>query len=316
MCGIAGRVLAEPGLVGRDLVAMMAAQRHRGYDSTGFALYGIPRTDTYAVRALVDDRNHLDSALSGILAATREHGGDFSADPTWDSTGQPHVMIRVEVSDPSPLPTWIDVCDTLPGVELQSVGRALEIVKDTGDAREVAAKHGVESFVGTHGLGHARLATESVVSPVAGHPFWARPFPDVAIVHNGQLTNYYTWRRRLQQSGYRFTTENDSELIAVWNSVQMAAGATLEESLRKSQSDFDGVFTYLLSTIDAVGMAKDRWAIKPLATVEADDGDAMSTEEQALRSIYRDECEVITYDGPSAVRVWRADVRRRTEAAA
>jgi methylamine---glutamate N-methyltransferase subunit A len=38
MCGIAGRTLNEPGAVGADLVAMMAAQRHRGWDSTGFAL--------------------------------------------------------------------------------------------------------------------------------------------------------------------------------------------------------------------------------------------------------------------------------------
>ena len=42
MCGIAGRILAEPGQVGADLVNLMHAQRHRGADSTGFALYGKP----------------------------------------------------------------------------------------------------------------------------------------------------------------------------------------------------------------------------------------------------------------------------------
>ena len=35
--------------------------------------------------------------------------------------------------------------------------------------------------------------------PNASHPFWARPFPDVAIVHNGQITDYYTWRERLER---------------------------------------------------------------------------------------------------------------------
>ena len=60
MCGIAGRTLNEPGHVGEDLTAMMAAQRHRGWDSTGFALYGTPRTTGYVVRALLDDRAHLD----------------------------------------------------------------------------------------------------------------------------------------------------------------------------------------------------------------------------------------------------------------
>ncbi len=43
MCGIAGRILGVPGKVGRDLVDLMEAQEHRGADSTGFAVYGIPR---------------------------------------------------------------------------------------------------------------------------------------------------------------------------------------------------------------------------------------------------------------------------------
>ena len=47
MCGIAGRILARPGRVGEDLVNLMDAQSHRGADSTGFAIYGTPRTDGY-----------------------------------------------------------------------------------------------------------------------------------------------------------------------------------------------------------------------------------------------------------------------------
>lgn len=306
MCGAASRVLREPGKIGADLVAMMAAQRHRGWDSTGFALYGTPREDGYVVRVLVDDRRVLDMALSAIVAVTRDHGADLLEDPTWDDSGQPHVLARLVISDPRSLGAWVDACDALEGVELQSAGRALEIVKDLGDAHEVAAKHGIERFIGTHGLGHVRLATESNVSPVAGHPFWARPFPDVAIVHNGQLTNYYTWRRKLQRAGYRFTTENDSELIAVWNSDRMAGGDTLEASLRRSLEELDGVFTYLLATGDAIGLAKDRWAIKPMVGVIAADGIALATEEQSLRTVYRDEVEVEVYDGPSVVRTWAA----------
>jgi glutamine phosphoribosylpyrophosphate amidotransferase len=306
MCGIAGRTLYEPGTIGADLTSMLAAQRHRGWDSTGFALYGQARANTYVVRALLSDRAHLDEDLEALLGVTREHGADFIEEPTWDDSGQRHVLTRIVVSDPEPFSAWVDACDELDRVELQSAGRALEIVKDVGDAHEVAAKHRVQEFIGTHGLGHVRLATESNVSPVAGHPFWARPFPDVAIVHNGQLTNYYTWRRRLQRRGYRFTTENDSELIAVWNSDRMAAGDSLEASLQRSLSELDGVFTYLLATGDGIALAKDRWAIKPVVAVLAPDGVAVATEEQSLRTLYRDEIEVEVHDGPSIVRVWPA----------
>ena len=122
-------------------------------------------------------------------------------------------------------------------------------------------------MIGTHGLGHARLATESSVLPNASHPFWARPFSDVAIVHNGQITNYWKMRRRLEQRDYKFTTDNDSELIAVWVSDQIKAGLTMDAALRKSITSIDGVFTYMIARPDGIGFAKDRFAMKPLVVI-------------------------------------------------
>ncbi len=305
MCGIAGRILRGPGPIGRDLVTLMQAQRHRGADSTGFALYGPPRAEGFVLRVALDDRRRLDATLEGVRERIRLHGADLVEDPTWDETGQRHVLLRVVVSEPTtPVARWVEDLDGLEGVEVISVGRSLEIVKDLGDAAAVGEKHGLAEFVGTHGLGHARLATESAVYPLASHPFWARPFPDVAIVHNGQLTNYFLSRRRLQRQGYRFTTENDSELIAVWISDRMSRGRGLAEALGESVRELDGVFTFLLSTEDAIGLAKDRLAIKPIAAIEEDGEAAMATEEQALRKLYPTEGEVVNYDGPGMVRVW------------
>ena len=51
---------------------------------------------------------------------------------------------------------------------------------------------------GTHAIGHVRMATESDVDISGAHPYWAYPFSDVAVVHNGQLTNYFQWKRRLR----------------------------------------------------------------------------------------------------------------------
>ena len=49
---------------------------------------------------------------------------------------------------------------------------------------------------------------ESDVKPEAAHPFWATGFADVAIVHNGQITNYWKMRRRLERRGFEFNTDN------------------------------------------------------------------------------------------------------------
>ena len=234
--------------MGLDLVELMDAQVHRGADSTGFALYGPPREQGFIVRAVGMDRAALDRDLDDFLRILRAHGSDFLEDPTWDRADTPHVSVRMVVGDIRDLDRWSRDADAIAGrVEVQSVGRSLEVIKDIGAAAEVADKHGVPDFSGTHGLGHARLATESSASPTASHPFWARPFPDVAIVHNGQITDYYLWRNRLERRGYRFMTENDSELIAVWISDRMRRGTTKPDALGQSIREIDGVFTYLIA---------------------------------------------------------------------
>jgi len=283
----------------------MEAQRHRGADSTGFALYGEPLDTGFIVRAMAPDRDKLSADLEAFLAILRENGSDFLSDPTWDNADTAHVSVRMTIKDPKDFKTWSHQADAMSDkLEIQSVGRSLEIIKDTGGATEVADKHGVRDFIGTHGLGHARLATESSVSPTASHPFWARLFPDVAIVHNGQITDYYTWREKLERKGYSFMTYNDSELIAVWISDQMSQGLTQEQALKKSISSIDGVFTFLISDTESMGFAKDRWAIKPLVVIETNGEMAVGTEEQAVRMVYPGDEDVDNYDGPSMTKTW------------
>ncbi len=305
MCGIAGRILAAPGKVGADLVDLMDAQEHRGADSTGFAVYGLPRETGYVLRGMGFDKSQQDADLSAFETILREHGSSFLSDPQIVTDQSRHYCFRMEISDPRNLQAWVADADELTDrIEVQSCGRSLEIIKDIGGAEAVAEKHGVRDIIGTHGLGHARLATESSVLPNASHPFWARPFSDVAIVHNGQITDYFTWRDKLTRMGYRFLTENDSELIAVWVSDQMKAGLTMEQALKKSITSIDGVFTYMIATPNGIGFAKDRFAMKPLVVVNRNGDLAAATEEQAVRRVMTEECDVINYDGPSLTGIW------------
>lgn len=305
MCGIAGRILGTFGRVGDDLVELMDAQVHRGADSTGFAIYSAPRDDGFIIRGMGFDKGHLDADMEDFRTVLKEHGADFIEEPTFVINDDPHYCLRAVISEPGDLTRWIGDADRLTDrFEVQSCGRSLEIIKDVGGSLEVADKHGVRDLIGTHGLGHARLATESSVLPNASHPFWARPFPDVAIVHNGQITDYYTWREKLERQGYRFLTGNDSELIAVWVSDQMKQGLSMEQALKKSITSIDGVFTYMIATEDGIGFAKDRFAMKPLVVVQEDHQLTAATEEQAVRRINADEVDIINYDGPSMTALW------------
>jgi len=283
----------------------MDAQEHRGADSTGFAIYGAPMDTGYVLRGMGFDKARMDSDLAEFEAVLSAHGAEFLSDPRIVSDTGRHYCFRMEVSDPRDLAGWVADADTLTDrIEIQSCGRSLEIVKDVGGSGTVAEKHGVSDMIGTHGLGHARLATESSVLPNASHPFWARPFSDVAIVHNGQITDYYTWRERLERQGYRFLTWNDSELIAVWVSDQMKAGLSLDQALKKSITAIDGVFTYMIATPDGIGFAKDRFAMKPLVVIDRNGEIAAATEEQAVRRVVSEETDVINYDGPGLTGIW------------
>lgn len=312
MCGIAGRILNAPGKVGHDLVELMDAQKHRGADSTGFAIWGVPRDHGYIVRAIGFERERMAADLDDFRTILRAHGSDFIEDPTWDNDRSRHYSVRMIIRDPDNMADWIRSADEICArLEMQSVGRSLEIIKDIGDAHAVADKHGVRDMLGTHGLGHARLATESDVRPNASHPFWARPFPDVAIVHNGQITDYYSWRNRLEHQGYRFLTYNDSELLAVWVSDRMKRGLSMEQALTRSIDEIDGVFTFMIGTQDTIGFAKDRFAMKPLVVVNELGEIAAATEEQAVRRVCRDDdTDIINYDGPCQFGTWGVGNRR------
>ena len=68
-------------------------------------------------------------------------------------------------------------------------------------------------------------------------------------------------------------------------------------------SQIDGVFTYICVSEDALGMAKDELAAKPLVLYEGDDMVVLASEEMAIRAVIDREIE--TYDPyESEVMVW------------
>ena len=78
-------------------------------------------------------------------------------------------------------------------------------------------------------------------------------------------------RRRLERRGFEFHTDNDSELIAVYLADKLANEVPLEDALKTSIDDLDGTFSFLVSTKDEIGYAKDHLAAKPMIMYENDD---------------------------------------------
>ena len=300
MCGISGLIHRDGSAdIGSEMTRMLQSLRHRGPDSTGYALYGEGNSDVHIMRVKYaeqadmsggfDIHRQIEERKTKLQERLKEKGAELlKIDEATE------YACRLTFKFPDNLKKIADYLEDIEGVEILSIGCTLELVKDLGDANTVSKQYALNNFHGTHAIGHTRMATESAVDIRSAHPYWAYPFNDISVVHNGQLTNYWTSRRAMERRGHRFLSDCDSELIAVYIADRMDRGDNLEEAMRRSISYLDGVFTYLVATGDSLGLAKDVMAAKPMVLYESDNFIALASEEVAIRSVFPHEID--TYD--------------------
>jgi glutamate synthase domain-containing protein 1 len=292
------------------MTQMLQALKHRGPDSTGYALYGKPEEGIFVLRFKVAEQEDMRKGFNihHQVIERRKTVGERMQEMGAEITEQEEATeyaFRYHFKFGGDLKRLIDYIEDIDGVEILSVGKGLELIKDLGDAKMVSDQYGLKGFVGTHAIGHTRMATESDVDIRSAHPYWAYPFSDVSVVHNGQLTNYWSKRRDLERRGHRFMSNCDSELIAVYIADRINNGDELEAAMKRSIEQLDGVFTYLVATSDQLGMAKDVMAAKPMVLYESDEFVGLASEEVAIRSIFPREID--TWDPyQGEVKVWAA----------
>ncbi len=297
MCGIAGIIAKQAPDLGGDLLSMLKELLHRGRDATGFAVY--ETRDHVRVRvaltspAFEKDLQEIISRYGGVKNSRIYQGGGVFT----------FYEAAVDV-DPAKLFLLHWDIDTHPELCVHSIGGRITVFKDQGSAGDLQMRHNIPPLEGTHGIGHVRLATESVENINFAHPFVSYIDPELAIVHNGQFTNYFNTRRRLEALGVRFKTNNDSEMAAHFLAYQTKEmGMELEEALRLALDEFDGVFTLLVSTPTKVGALRDRLGIKPMLYFEKDEDTVLFGSEQIcltpiVSDVYATEME------PGGVMTW------------
>lgn len=311
MCGIAGLIhRGKSSNVGSEMTSMLQALKHRGPDSTGFAVYGQGSSGEYVMRIKVAEQEEMATGydmIDVVKERTEEVEKRLKLHKATIKSKEnaTDYALRYVISCDGDLEKMAAHIEEVENVEILSMGHGLELIKDLGDATVVSDAYGLGDFSGTHAIGHTRMATESDVDIRSAHPYWAFPYNDISVVHNGQITNYWIMRREMERKGHRFMSNCDSELLAVYTAHNLANDISLEDSLRQSIEEIDGVFTYLVATNNQLGMAKDTMAAKPLVLFESDDLIAMASEEVAIRAILPQEID--TYDPyDEEVRVWQA----------
>ena len=270
MCGIVGIYLKTTKFeksLGRMLSGMLNNMESRGPDSAGFAIYKNSNKDEYKYSLCINDldfnqfKNDISNKIKNFTLS------QYSDHVIVKTTEIPKKFIKI-------------INNEFRDVSLVGYGRSIEIFKQVGNPKDVVKKFNLDSFSGTHGIGHTRMATESAITTDGSHPYSTGE--DECLVHNGSLSNHNNLRRKLKKKGNTFNSENDTEVAAGYVSNSLSNNNSLKDTLMSGLKDLDGFYTFITGTRNGFAVVRDEIACKPAVIAETNNYVAIASEFQAM----------------------------------
>jgi glucosamine--fructose-6-phosphate aminotransferase (isomerizing) len=121
---------------------------------------------------------------------------------------------------------------------LAVINGGLQRLVSTARVADLAAQAEATQISGTTGISHTRWATHGAPTPANAHPHVSSE--EIAVVHNGIIENFEALRTRLQQQGYKFVTQTDTEVIA--HLIHAHYRDDLLDAVRKAVAEFKGAY--------------------------------------------------------------------------
>ena len=120
----------------------------------------------------------------------------------------------------------------------------IELKKGIGKVNEVNLKIQLDTLPGKVGIGHTRWATHGKVTDINAHPHSSNS-GRIAIVHNGIIENFEELKKQLENEGYDFKSDTDSEIIA--NLIQKYYEKTqdVKETILKTVAEIKGHYAFV-----------------------------------------------------------------------
>jgi len=157
-----------------------------------------------------------------------------------------------------------------------SDGKDIHTVKKAGRVLEVIKKEDIENLKGDIAIAHVRYSTAGNAGGFNAQPIVREtPLGKVAVVHNGNLVNFLTLRRELEEKGIKFHYNSDSELfLALLDEGKTYVPEGVQ--LHPEDKDFLPYVFYALSRVkgaysliylfrDKLVVARDPCGFRPLA---------------------------------------------------
>jgi glutamine---fructose-6-phosphate transaminase (isomerizing) len=190
----------------------------------------------------------------------------------------------------------------------------LQVAKKAGKLGALVdelALHPLEE--GTTGIAHTRWATHGAPTDLNAHPHQSDSGA-LALIHNGIIENYSVLKPEMEQLGYSFISETDSEVAAHLVAHFLGETGNLTEALRLAANKLEGAFTLLVTHQDhpgvvvgarrnsplVVGVGKgENFLASDVAAFVEHTKNALSIEQDQVVTITADSVEVQSFSGDS-----------------
>ena len=159
-------------------------------------------------------------------------------------------------------------------------GKKMKIKKGMGLVPDVF-KEGVSDMDGFAAIGHVRYSTTGASMAYNIQPL--KVFFDggnLALSHNGNLTNAAQLRQNLAKEGAVFTTTVDTEVLL--SLIALSARPTIEERIAESVKQIRGAFAILLMTDNKIIAVRDSYGFRPLVLGKMENGWCVASESCAF----------------------------------
>ena len=159
-------------------------------------------------------------------------------------------------------------------------GKKMKIKKGMGLVPDVF-KEGVSDMDGFAAIGHVRYSTTGASMAYNIQPL--KVFFDggnLAVSHNGNLTNAAQLRQNLAKEGAVFTTTVDTEVLL--SLIALSARPTIEERIAESVKQIRGAFAILLMTDNKIIAVRDSYGFRPLVLGKMENGWCVASESCAF----------------------------------
>ena len=187
----------------------------------------------------------------------------------------------------------------------------LTLKKGVGKVSEVNTNLGLDLLHGSTGIGHTRWATHGKVTDKNAHPHLSNS-GKIAIVHNGIIENFEELKSNLQNKGFDFQSETDTEVIA--NLIQLNYDETsdVKQSIIKTVAQLKGHYSFVVIFEDGtlaaarfhepliVGVGKDSYYLSSdvLGFIEKTD-DAIYVDNEDFVVVNNSGIHIFDFDGTS-----------------